>query len=69
MIDQGEYLSCCPNGCLANYHVEDTDLETKDVTVTWKCNDCGIEWIEYYAFRYWKLQDEKAQINQEVIRD
>lgn len=58
MIDKGEYLSTCPNGCLANYNISNTDLETKDVSITWKCHECNAEWIEHYAFRYWELKND-----------
>ena len=57
MIDQGEYPNGCPKGCSANCSVYDTDLETKEPTVSWKCHNCNDIWIEYYAFRYWKLQE------------
>ena len=55
MNHKGEYLNTCPNGCLANYHVSNTDLDTKDVSIEWICNECNAVWLEHYAFRYWEL--------------
>ena len=54
-ISQGEHLNTCPNGCVSNMTVVESDLETKDVAITWICMECNVQWIEHYAFRYWEF--------------
>lgn len=57
-LKQGEYLNTCFKGCVSNMTVVETDLDTKDVSITWVCLECDQQWTEHYAFRYWEVKND-----------